>query len=174
MDLSAADRSRLQVDTGPDAPQADAPTGDVDRRDVTLEAGRLDRALDAPQAKPDQAKPDQAKPDQAKPDQAKPKVDRALPDKASPDRPPKKSCQERYGQAASYLLCQETATTCRFNANIKIATAAGTCEALCAQYGGTCLAAYDNPDGAGNECTALSTPDTCATQRTTEICVCSR
>ncbi|RMH36625.1 MAG: hypothetical protein D6689_22145 [Deltaproteobacteria bacterium] len=78
-------------------------------------------------------------------------------------------CDATYGAAPAYVLCQQTATTCAFNAQ----TAGGTCGDACAAYGGACLGAFDNENGPGQECAPIAADD-CTTPRETEICVCTR
>jgi len=104
------------------------------------------------------------------PDAAAPPPDAVPPPDAppTPDAPPP-SCADIYGEAPGYVLCVETAVDCAFNAT----TAGGTCADMCATYGGTCLAAYDNENLPGTECTPIG-EDTCATARQTEICICTR
>ncbi|MEX1365223.1 MAG: hypothetical protein AB1Z98_19000 [Nannocystaceae bacterium] len=81
------------------------------------------------------------------------------------------TCDELYGNAPGYVLCEETDTECRFNAT----TGGGTCNEVCADFGGMCLAAFDNPNDRGRECVVIEpNTDTCATERSTELCVCSR
>jgi hypothetical protein len=65
------------------------------------------------------------------------------------------------------MLCSETATDCRFAAT----TSGSNCGALCTQLGGTCIDADDNGT---MPCVATNTADTCATNRGTTICVCSK
>lgn len=92
------------------------------------------------------------------------------PDAALPDTSPP-SCDELYGEAPEYILCAEEAATCTFNAR----TDGGTCNEMCALYGGTCIRAHDNESTPGTECVAnLPAGDDCNTPRSTEICVCSR
>ena len=78
-------------------------------------------------------------------------------------------CDARYGEAPGYLLCTEDTDACAFAAT----TGGGTCGELCAAYGGSCLAALDNNNDPGAECTPVGV-DACDTPRQTEICVCSR
>jgi hypothetical protein len=80
------------------------------------------------------------------------------------------SCDDVFGKAPGYVLCEETDTTCNF-----AALTMGTCAQMCAAYGGTCLEAFDNVGSGGVECVPvrLST-DTCDTSRQTEICVCDK
>lgn len=79
------------------------------------------------------------------------------------------SCDQLYGDALDYLLCSQEPDRCHFS----VTTDGASCEALCAQHGGTCLQAFDNPNDPGTECNVLG-EDTCQTQRSTEICVCTR
>lgn len=79
------------------------------------------------------------------------------------------SCDDLYGESLEYLLCTQEVDRCHFS----VRTDGASCETLCAQYGGACLQAFDNPNDPGTECDILG-EDTCQTQRTTEICVCTR
>ncbi len=101
-----------------------------------------------------------------------PQADAALPpapvDAALPDATPAAAtCMELYGLAPEYQLCSETPDYCAFNAK----TDGGNCQEMCALYGGTCLAAYDNND---SDVCISEGEDTCLTNRRNEICVCSR
>ncbi len=78
------------------------------------------------------------------------------------------TCDELYGSAPGYLLCDESQDECTFSAQIN----GGSCSDLCTSFGATCIAAYDN--GAGDSCVVQSLSDTCFTLRVTEICVCSK
>ena len=50
-------------------------------------------------------------------------------------------------------------------------TGGGNCNAMCGMFGGSCIDAFDNSDG----CNIIRPDmDTCDTNRSTEICVCSR
>ncbi len=93
------------------------------------------------------------------------------PDASPPDALVLPACDDTYGQALEYLLCIEDDTTCEFNAR----TGGGTCDEMCAQFGGVCLGAYDNVSDPGAECDRIvASGDDCFTPRNTEICVCSR
>ncbi len=77
-------------------------------------------------------------------------------------------CEAQFGEAPGFVLCEETATTCRFNAF----TDGGTCDDLCRNFGARCLGAFDNE---GPSCTPFpESSDTCQTPRQTEICICER
>ncbi len=86
------------------------------------------------------------------------------------DAPAPTTCDERYGQAVEYILCDERPDTCEFNAR----TDGGNCNQMCAAFGGTCVAAYDNASDPGVECDRVDSNDDCSTNRNTEICVCTR
>jgi hypothetical protein len=86
-----------------------------------------------------------------------------------PDAPALPACDDTYGMVPEYLLCEETATTCKFNA----LTNGGNCLDMCAAYGGTCITAFDNENGVGQECIEVI-EETCTVLRTSEICVCTR
>jgi hypothetical protein len=123
----------------------------------------------SPDAQPDsQTGPVDASADAYLPPDATPPPDAPLPPDAPPPPP---TCNELYGTAPQYILCWETPTTCSFN----VATNGGNCNQLCAEFGSTCVEAYDNVSDPGLECAPkAATGDTCTTNRSTEICVCSR
>ena len=50
------------------------------------------------------------------------------------------SCDDTFGEAAGYELCEETAASCEFSVNLS----SSTCTALCASYGASCINAFDN------------------------------
>jgi hypothetical protein len=77
------------------------------------------------------------------------------------------SCATRYGAAPEFLLCAETATSCRFLRN---SSPALTCDTVCSTYGGTCI---DADNGDPGSCTISGAAD-CSTSLTSSICVCSR
>lgn len=78
------------------------------------------------------------------------------------------SCIDLFGNAPDFILCEETATTCSFNA----LTNMGTCEEMCNRFDSKCVGALDN-DGA--RCIPIpNSMDTCQTPRQTEICICER
>ena len=80
------------------------------------------------------------------------------------------SCDDLFMSAPGYIYCDESRTTCSFNANTD-----GTCNAMCASLGSECVAAFDNPNSAGEECIVIRpNTDTCETERGTEICECTR
>ncbi len=77
------------------------------------------------------------------------------------------TCDSLYGAAPEYLLCAETATSCRFLRN---SSPARTCETVCSTYGGTCI---DADNGDPGSCTISGDAD-CTTSLSSSICVCSR
>ncbi|HVU03513.1 MAG TPA: hypothetical protein VHE30_17260 [Polyangiaceae bacterium] len=77
------------------------------------------------------------------------------------------SCDALYSAAPGYVLCTETATTCRFGAN----TNGGSCRTVCSDLGGNCL---DQDDNGNDACTATNPTDDCNTTRQNAICVCTR
>ena len=96
------------------------------------------------------------------PDAAMPRPDAA---------PALTSCYEIYHNAPEYVLCQQLDFTCEFN----VLTNGGNCDQMCSNYGGTCVAAYDNDNDPAVLCTRKeASGDDCSTLRSTEICVCSR
>jgi len=105
-------------------------------------------------------------PDKKLPPDLKPPPDLKRPPDLQPKPDAQKSCDTLYGAAPGYQLCEETAASCKLNAS----TSGSNCKVLCASLGGTCLAAFDNDSG----CNIISWSDTCETNRSTEICECSR
>ncbi len=80
----------------------------------------------------------------------------------------KPSCEALFGDAPRFVLCDETETTCSFNA----LTDGGTCNQMCRSLGSRCVGAIDND---GNSCREIrGSRDTCDTRRQTEICICER
>ena len=77
------------------------------------------------------------------------------------------SCITLYGAAPDFLLCAETATSCRFLRN---SNPARPCDTVCSTYGGTCI---DADNGDPGSC-AISGAADCSTSLTSSICVCSR
>jgi hypothetical protein len=104
-----------------------------------------DQPLDTTTELPDGPKPD-ARPDRTTLDlpkiDAKKKGDLKKGDLKKGDLPKldqaKKTCAQLYGAATSYSSCAENEKSCTF-----FAATYGTCDALCATYGGTCTAATD-------------------------------
>lgn len=83
-----------------------------------------------------------------------------------PPPPPPGTCDGIFGTASGYILCEETSTTCSFNANL----GGGSCNDVCGSFGKACVGAIDNPDAS---CTEISPNfDTCSTVRQDEICIC--
>jgi len=93
----------------------------------------------------------------------------AAADAPESDAAPPASCDELYGAAPDYILCEQADDSCAFNVRLDN----DSCERLCASFGGVCVAAFDNPNTSGDEC-VIQGEDTCLRQRGTEICVCSR
>jgi hypothetical protein len=84
---------------------------------------------------------------------------------------PPATCDDLYGTAVEYILCDQQPDTCEFN----VRTNGGNCTQLCYAFGSTCVAAYDNQADPGTECVRVeATGDVCTTTRNTEICVCTR
>lgn len=77
------------------------------------------------------------------------------------------SCDETYGGAADYMLCEEEADSCRFGVTVTMTP----CSTLCESFGGMCLGAQLNEKPV---CT--STGDIPCEDMTsnTVICICSR
>ncbi len=76
-------------------------------------------------------------------------------------------CDETYGAAADYMLCEETADSCSFN----VTAAMMSCNAVCEGFGGMCLGAQFNE---GDLCTSTG-DNTCDDATSNDlICTCSR
>lgn len=82
--------------------------------------------------------------------------------------PPVVPCETLYGEAAGYVLCADTPSTCEFTASTA-AYEPATCRTVCAAFGGECLQAFDDQAA----CEVMGEDD-CDTVRSTEVCVCSR
>lgn len=78
------------------------------------------------------------------------------------------TCDEMYGGAADYILCEEAADSCRFNVTIGMAS---NCTAVCESFGGTCNGAQFN-----DEDPCVSTGDaTCDDMTVNDLmCICTR
>lgn len=78
------------------------------------------------------------------------------------------TCDEMYGAATDYMLCEEAADSCSFNVTTAMAA---NCTMVCESFGGTCVGAQLNDTDA-----CVSTGDsTCDDMTLTDlICVCSR
>jgi len=89
-------------------------------------------------------------------------------DAGLPDASELPTCFDIYGAAPGYVLCEETLSTCEFNAN----TGGGNCDTMCQSYGGACLEAFDNIDPVCERRGYWG--DDCSSNRGNEICVCTR
>lgn len=86
----------------------------------------------------------------------------AAPD-APPDASPASLCTARYGTANEFQLCDASPTACRFYVD----TNGGTCEALCADLGGSCTESYDG------DCLGISrTVRACSNPLGDQVCNC--
>ena len=89
-------------------------------------------------------------------------------DVSSADATTQPTCVQRFGSALDFMLCHENQTECEFSVTLQ----GSNCRTLCEQFGSTCLTAYDNV--MIDPCTPYSMGDDCTTNRTDEICVCTR
>ena len=91
------------------------------------------------------------------------------PDGAPPDAPLPSACDEQYGRAPGYVLCEEDQDSCQFFLETKVAA---SCNEHCLNIGGgTCLEAFNADPGA--ECD-LQKPTGCeSTINQSQVCVCS-
>ena len=78
------------------------------------------------------------------------------------------TCDEMYGGAMDYMLCEEAADSCRFNVTIAMTA---NCTMVCESFGGSCIGAQLND---ADPC--LSTGDTtCEDMAVNDLmCICSR
>lgn len=76
------------------------------------------------------------------------------------------TCEQRFGDAPEYELCEQSPDLCTFATR----TGGGTCAETCASFDSECITAYDNDDV---PCDAVQ-EDGCDRPRSTEICVCTR
>ena len=75
------------------------------------------------------------------------------------------SCEDRYGEAEDFILCEQTELECRF-----FARTSGNCGNLCSAFDGMCISAFHD---VSNQCETAS-PLSCGSMQGTQICVCSR
>jgi hypothetical protein len=73
------------------------------------------------------------------------------------------TCEEMYGTAPSFDLCEETTNSCRFY----VQTSEDTCKNLCSSYGGECV---DNYDG---NCASSIGSQGCNVVHYDQVCICS-
>jgi hypothetical protein len=91
-------------------------------------------------------------------------------DLATPDLPASGSCDDRFGALPGYLLCEETATTCRFSVGNEVQKF--NCAAACADGASVCLSEWEVN---GVSCDVGTNPLlSCSTQHHEVVCVCSR
>lgn len=88
-------------------------------------------------------------------------------DAAPPDAAATNACDEQYGGAVGYQLCEATDGSCQFFVNNRLQV---TCEQICRELGGTCLTAHD---GDPVDPCALQAEDGCLTPHGSQICTCS-
>jgi hypothetical protein len=76
-------------------------------------------------------------------------------------------CNDIYGTAPGYELCEENEDECRFDANLD----GGSCHDMCIMFGGMCIGALGNGQAGGCGVTGM---DDCADTPNTEICICTK
>lgn len=81
---------------------------------------------------------------------------------------PPASCDEQYGDVADYMLCEETAESCSFNATLGMTI---SCDDVCSMFGGSCIEALLNED---DLCVSTGPTDCGAADVADNICVCTR
>lgn len=81
---------------------------------------------------------------------------------------PAATCDETFGAAPGYLLCEETPDTCSFNATLTMTS----CDAMCMMFGSTCTAAFTNM---ASDCASIDVATTCDDATAMDhICVCAK
>jgi len=81
---------------------------------------------------------------------------------------PSGTCEQRFGDAPGYQLCDESRQTCTFSAFLD----GSDCAQLCSDLDSECVDAFDNPPpGGAMQCNAEG-PSNCETNAGTQICVC--
>jgi hypothetical protein len=78
-------------------------------------------------------------------------------------------CDTLFGTAPGYQFCSQTATTCRFAADLS--TEGGTCAGICASFG--CRACMSADNNGAALCTSTGA-STCTGSDTTKICECEK
>jgi hypothetical protein len=95
---------------------------------------------------------------------------RGTTDTSSSDGAAPATCDEIFGAAPGYVLCEFDDTSCRFN----VTTGGQSCTTICASYGQTCLDALDNPSTMAEAC-VVQGGSTCGnSSKSTTLCVCTR
>ncbi len=81
------------------------------------------------------------------------------------------TCDDIFGPAPDYVLCESDEMSCTF----AVSTGGGSCDDVCGLFGEMCLGAIDNPAlGAGMPC-AEQGPYTCdETVKNYTMCICTR
>jgi hypothetical protein len=78
------------------------------------------------------------------------------------------SCDEQYGEAADYLLCDESPESCSFNVTIAMTI---SCDDVCSMFGGTCIEAHLNEE---DLCESTGRASCDQSDFDDGICVCTR
>lgn len=76
------------------------------------------------------------------------------------------TCDDQYSGASVYDFCSSSAVSCDFNVKFMNRT---TCRALCTEFGGECIAAFDNT----NSCQYTTTDKGCDYMFKSAVCRCS-
>jgi hypothetical protein len=77
-------------------------------------------------------------------------------------------CDGIFGAAPGYILCEETADTCSFNATLAMTS----CAAMCMMFGATCTETYTNM---ASDCASIDVATTCDDATAMDhICVCAK
>lgn len=77
-------------------------------------------------------------------------------------------CDDVFGAAPGYVLCEETPDTCSFNATLAMTS----CDAMCMMFGSTCTEAFTNM---ASDCASIDVATTCDDATANDhICVCAK
>jgi hypothetical protein len=78
------------------------------------------------------------------------------------------TCDEIFGAAPGYLLCEETPETCSFNATLTMTS----CDSMCMMFGSTCTGVFTNT---ASDCASIDVATTCDDATANDqICVCAK
>lgn len=77
-------------------------------------------------------------------------------------------CDDLFGAVPGYIPCEETPTTCSFNATLGMTS----CDAMCMMFGATCAETFTNT---ASDCASIDVATTCDDATANDhICVCNK
>lgn len=77
------------------------------------------------------------------------------------------TCNDLFGMAPAYELCEETPDSCSFNAM----TDGGSCDEMCMMFGATCITSFTNDM---SDCASMMDEVACTEVAGDNICVCAK